>query len=56
MVGVPLALLLMQRDATVTVVHSKTKDPAAVCRQVPPPPPLTLATCHGRLPALFFIS
>ena len=32
-VGLPLALLLMQRDATVTVVHSKTVDPAAVCRQ-----------------------
>ena len=33
MVGVPLALLLMQRDATVTVVHSKTADPAAVCKE-----------------------
>jgi 5,10-methylene-tetrahydrofolate dehydrogenase/methenyl tetrahydrofolate cyclohydrolase len=33
MVGVPLAMLLMQRDATVTMVHSKTKDPAAVCAQ-----------------------
>jgi len=33
MVGVPLALLLMQRDATVTVVHSKTVDPPAVCRE-----------------------
>jgi len=33
MVGVPLAMLLMQRDATVTMVHSKTKNPAAVCAQ-----------------------
>ena len=33
MVGVPLSLLLMQRDATVTMVHSKTRDPASVCRK-----------------------
>lgn len=32
-VGKPMALLLMHRDATVTVCHSKTPDLAAVCRQ-----------------------
>ena len=32
-VGKPLALLLLQRDATVTVCHSKTTDLAAVARQ-----------------------
>jgi methylenetetrahydrofolate dehydrogenase (NADP+)/methenyltetrahydrofolate cyclohydrolase len=32
-VGKPMALLLMQRDATVTICHSKTPDLAAVCRQ-----------------------
>jgi methylenetetrahydrofolate dehydrogenase (NADP+) / methenyltetrahydrofolate cyclohydrolase len=32
-VGKPMALLLLQRDATVTVCHSKTPDLAAVCRQ-----------------------
>lgn len=32
-VGKPLALLLLQRDATVTICHSKTKDLAAVTRQ-----------------------
>ena len=32
-VGRPLALLLMHRDATVTVCHSKTTDLAAVCRE-----------------------
>ena len=31
-VGKPLALLLLQRDATVTVCHSKTPDLAGVCR------------------------
>ena len=31
-VGIPVALLLMQRDATVTIVHSHTPNPAAVCR------------------------
>ena len=39
-VGKPMALLLLQRDATVTVCHSKTRDLAAVCREadilVPP--------------------
>ena len=32
-VGKPLALLLLQRDATVTVCHSKTPDLAGVCRE-----------------------
>ena len=32
-VGIPSAMLLMQRDATVTIVHSKTKNAAAVCRE-----------------------
>ena len=32
-VGKPIALLLLQRDATVTICHSKTPNLAAVCRQ-----------------------
>ena len=32
-VGKPLALLLLQKDATVTICHSKTKDLAATTRQ-----------------------
>jgi methylenetetrahydrofolate dehydrogenase (NADP+)/methenyltetrahydrofolate cyclohydrolase len=32
-VGKPMALLLLQRDATVTVCHSKTPDLPAVCRE-----------------------
>jgi methylenetetrahydrofolate dehydrogenase (NADP+) / methenyltetrahydrofolate cyclohydrolase len=32
-VGKPLAQLLLQENATVTVAHSKTKDLAAVCRR-----------------------
>jgi methylenetetrahydrofolate dehydrogenase (NADP+)/methenyltetrahydrofolate cyclohydrolase len=32
-VGKPMALLLLQRDATVTVCHSKTSGLAAVCRE-----------------------
>ncbi|MBI3048234.1 MAG: bifunctional 5,10-methylenetetrahydrofolate dehydrogenase/5,10-methenyltetrahydrofolate cyclohydrolase [Acidobacteria bacterium] len=32
-VGKPMALLLLQRDATVTVCHSKTPDLAGVCRE-----------------------
>ncbi len=32
-VGKPLALMLLQRNATVTVCHSKTKDLPAVCRE-----------------------
>jgi methylenetetrahydrofolate dehydrogenase (NADP+)/methenyltetrahydrofolate cyclohydrolase len=32
-VGKPMALLLLQRNATVTVCHSKTPDLAAVCRE-----------------------
>jgi methylenetetrahydrofolate dehydrogenase (NADP+)/methenyltetrahydrofolate cyclohydrolase len=31
-VGLPAAMLLQQRDATVTLCHSKTQDLAAVCR------------------------
>jgi methylenetetrahydrofolate dehydrogenase (NADP+)/methenyltetrahydrofolate cyclohydrolase len=32
-VGKPLALLLLQRDATVTICHSKTRDLASLTRQ-----------------------
>jgi len=32
-VGKPMALLLLQRDATVTICHSKTPNLAEVCRQ-----------------------
>ncbi|HLS87734.1 MAG TPA: bifunctional methylenetetrahydrofolate dehydrogenase/methenyltetrahydrofolate cyclohydrolase FolD [Burkholderiales bacterium] len=32
-VGKPLALLLLQKDATVTLCHSKTRDMASMCRQ-----------------------
>ncbi len=32
-VGKPLALLLLQKDATVTICHSKTADLAAACRE-----------------------
>ena len=32
-VGKPIAMLLLNADATVTVCHSKTKDLAAVCRR-----------------------
>jgi methylenetetrahydrofolate dehydrogenase (NADP+)/methenyltetrahydrofolate cyclohydrolase len=31
-VGKPVALLLLQKDATVTICHSKSKDLAAICR------------------------
>lgn len=33
LVGKPLAMLALARDATVTVCHSKTRDLAGVCRQ-----------------------
>lgn len=32
-VGLPAAMLLLKRDATLTVCHSRTKDLPAVCRQ-----------------------
>ena len=32
-VGKPLAQLLLAKDATVTIAHSKTRDLAAVCRR-----------------------
>jgi 5,10-methylene-tetrahydrofolate dehydrogenase/methenyl tetrahydrofolate cyclohydrolase len=32
-VGMPLALLLVKRNATVTICHSRTKDLAAKCRE-----------------------
>ena len=32
-VGKPMAMLLLHRDATVTICHSKTPDLAEVCRQ-----------------------
>ena len=33
MVGIPVALLLMQRNATVTIAHSRTKDIAETVRR-----------------------
>jgi len=33
LVGIPVAMLLMHRDATVTIVHSKTVDPASVVKE-----------------------
>jgi methylenetetrahydrofolate dehydrogenase (NADP+) / methenyltetrahydrofolate cyclohydrolase len=32
-VGKPMAMLLLHRDATVTITHSRTKDLPAICRQ-----------------------
>jgi methylenetetrahydrofolate dehydrogenase (NADP+)/methenyltetrahydrofolate cyclohydrolase len=32
-VGKPMALLLLRKDATVTIAHSKTRDLAGLCRQ-----------------------
>ena len=32
-VGRPLSMLLIGRDATVTLCHSRTRDPAALCRE-----------------------
>src|SRR5207302_10145613 len=32
-VGRPVAALLLAADCTVTLVHSKTRDPAAICRR-----------------------
>jgi methylenetetrahydrofolate dehydrogenase (NADP+)/methenyltetrahydrofolate cyclohydrolase len=32
-VGKPQALMLLERDATVTICHSRTRDLAAVCRE-----------------------
>ena len=32
-VGMPAAMLLMERDATVTVVHSRSPDPQSIVRQ-----------------------
>lgn len=32
-VGIPVFLLLMQKNATVTVIHSRTKDASAVCKR-----------------------
>lgn len=42
-VGKPLAMLLLGRDATVTVCHSKTVELAALCRQAD-----ILVACVGR--------
>lgn len=42
-VGKPLAMLLLGRDATVTVCHSKTRDLPAVCREAD-----ILVACVGR--------
>lgn len=33
-VGIPVSMLLMHRDATVTVAHSKTVDVASVVRKI----------------------
>ncbi|MEK7786597.1 MAG: bifunctional methylenetetrahydrofolate dehydrogenase/methenyltetrahydrofolate cyclohydrolase, partial [Chloroflexota bacterium] len=32
-VGLPAAMLLLHRDATITICHSRTKDLPAVCRE-----------------------
>jgi methylenetetrahydrofolate dehydrogenase (NADP+)/methenyltetrahydrofolate cyclohydrolase len=32
-IGKPVAMMLHQRNATVTVCHTKTMDPAAICRE-----------------------
>ena len=32
-VGLPAAMLLLHRDCTITICHSRTKDLAAVCRE-----------------------
>jgi 5,10-methylene-tetrahydrofolate dehydrogenase/methenyl tetrahydrofolate cyclohydrolase len=32
-VGMPAAMLLLHRDATVSIVHSKTEDPASIVKQ-----------------------
>lgn len=32
-VGLPVSLLLLKADATVTIVHSHTKDPEAIIRE-----------------------
>jgi len=32
-VGMPVALMLLHRNATVTICHSRTKDPASICRE-----------------------
>lgn len=32
-VGLPVSLLLLKEDATVTVVHSRTKDPESIIRE-----------------------
>jgi len=32
-VGTPVALMLLHKNATVTICHSRTKDPAAICRE-----------------------
>ena len=32
-VGMPAALMLMKKDCTVTVVHSRTKNPERICRE-----------------------
>jgi methylenetetrahydrofolate dehydrogenase (NADP+)/methenyltetrahydrofolate cyclohydrolase len=45
-VGKPLALLLLQKDATVTICHSKTADLAAVTRQADV---LVAAAGHAKL-------
>lgn len=42
-VGKPLAMLLLQRNATVTICHTRTKDLPAVCRSAD-----LLVVCAGR--------
>ncbi|MCB9437983.1 MAG: bifunctional methylenetetrahydrofolate dehydrogenase/methenyltetrahydrofolate cyclohydrolase FolD [Anaerolineales bacterium] len=32
-VGLPAAMMLLKRNATVSIVHSRSKDPAAMCRE-----------------------
>ena len=33
LMGLPAAMLLLHRDCTITICHSRTKDLAAVCRE-----------------------
>jgi len=35
-VGMPAALMLMKKDCTVTVIHSRTANPERICREVGP--------------------
>ena len=45
-VGKPVAMMLLERDATVTVCHTKTKNLAALCREAEI---LVVAIGHGKM-------